>query len=274
MILFFPPAVVSSPQIPPSGVIQKAHAKLYPLPVDHSKALAAVALQALPDSEVLKKAHGFYHAWRARKRDPGSKAVHDAMVEVTRFKESIFDQCALILASPGMKDCHEVPDTYFAAACDPGSSEFKASLQSSDTQLLKALALAGLTQYWLGDLQGLKISKVVLDRLVGRTPLDPEVYQLLTETYVFMDDSDKPWRYARIGICLKASPSSGDLFELGLLGSIYDKGDWPSLKALIDEIAPSPEVALKMAGPVELAYQPDQILARHNVQAPKPPLPK
>lgn len=247
----------------------KSHSKLYPLPVNRAEALKAVSLQALPDSENLKKARQFYSAWRAAKVDPKSKAVQDAIAGIARFKESIFRPCALILTAPQMKDRKEVPDDYLVAAFNPGSPEFKASVQTQDTQLLKALALTGLTQNWLGDSNGLKLAKVVLDRLVGRTPLDPEVYQLLAEAYVFFEDPGKAWRYERMGLCLKASLTSEDLFGFGRLGSIYDEGDWPNIKALIDEIAPTSEDAAKMIGPAELGYQPDQVLAHRNAQTPK-----
>lgn len=223
---------------------------------------AAVRAQEGPHSTPLVKAWEFYRKFQGSWQKGATKPSPDEIAAFDAFKAELeklpLPEWFRQLRTQAGKTVY--PDLVF----DPKSPGFSVFRQTEETERIKALGIALLTEHELDRHGAAQNGAFTITCLMTRTVFDYELYAFYAR---FLADAKRPTQAmeaARMSLYLNPEPTRHDLNYTAFICLLSAKDGWNLIQSMIREAAVHPEDAeavikewdSKFKGPVEVVTSP------------------
>jgi len=241
MFLFLQ-APTPQPLPTPTPLVVKHSSGLCPISgVELEKLRAVGRAQVGPGTEVLQKAWSYYNKFKGSWQKGAPKPKPEDVAEFDAFKKELEktkfpDWYKEILKKAGQPQA--ITPIY-----DPTNPGFSAFKQTEETERLKALGIAYLTDHELNRKGSADKGAQVISCLSARTTLDYDLHSLFGR---FLLDAGIPpmaWHEVRMGLFLNPAPNKGDLAFVAFAGLIAARDQWGPIQEMLREVATRKEDA-------------------------------
>ncbi len=226
---------------------------LNPVPMSREVLAAASKAQEVPQSPILQQAWAHYMKWQGAWKPRHQKPTAAEREEIVALTTSLLAQLPQLAESEklGSKSADPLRDEKMMVI---GSPEFNAVRQTPGTQTLKALLLMGFAEHELDIAQGAQIAYPLLIKLIGRTPLDSDLYFLYARLSVDAQEPKAAWQAIRMGAYFRADLTDEDFDFIGFVGASVAKDQWDKIQKMLRYLAADDAQANKAIARVEPLY--------------------